>query len=217
MAKTFLTLVQTAYGLAGLQGAVTSVTAPGHVRLLKNKITQAWIDLQQDSSLDLTFMTAIRNFSTQQGKAVYSVPDMLGLEANLFGRTKAVIYKDNPLPYMPLGDIVLYNGRTDPATPRFYCDDAFDGAIQINTPDQIYTINLLFRLADQELQVDSDEIRMPDDTTNVVIYKGLLEYAITTGNSNLAAQATDAYNDAYASMCRKYNHEIKMEPRPFLI
>jgi len=58
---------------------------------------------------------------------------------------------------------------------------------------------------------------MPDDTVNVVIYKGLLEYATTTGNANLATQTTDSYNDAYASMCKKYNREIKMELRPFLL
>lgn len=217
-AKTFLQLVQRAYGLASLQGSVATVTAPGFVSTLQSAISEKWSDIQTDQTKNFTFMEGVQLFDTVPTKHTYSPSDMFGIDVDLYGKFMQVCYRRaTPLSYKPLSTIADSLQHDVPKEPLLYCNDKADGSLIINTPDAVYTLKLDYKKATQELTADQQVFSGPSDVELAVIYGGLMKFAAVIGDNNLLTVASHGWDDMYPAMCSAYNRVIKTVAPHFII
>lgn len=200
----FLQLCQRVNDFSGLQGTLSSITgviAGTHQALLVEAVRKSWIELQTYRK-DFKFLRSTIDLQLTAGKDLYTIDDIF-TDPSLFKSWLAgsFLYNFKPLTFVDYDSWVTIAEHT-PAPPTSFTIRPQDNAVIFNTLDGDYTVTLHFMVGIQKLVNNSDVPLLPAHLHYLIIYGGVMEMAIFTGEMNIYNRYALLHSQMLGSLLR---------------
>ena len=217
---TYLQICQRVHEIAGFQGQFTSVQATGYQAILTQAVRDAYEDVQRYRS-DWHWMHVNKDINVDNLKDRYEISDLFGagdipfadyLYINWYkpSTTRRVRLKE--VPY----DAFLFISFTDEQTkePRLWTQEPTGKALVISPVDQVYTLDLHYIRALDDLTSNTQEPIVPARFHQILVYGALMKLSTYIGNPTLYDEYSVKYAEILGQLMREENPAKTVRKRP---
>ena len=217
----FLEICQRVNTLSGLQGSFSDVSSTKDLQKnIAEGVRQGWISLQNFRK-DWSFMIKrLQSFSSTQGQEVYTVAQVFSAlpvgERDLGNyRAEGFYYNNRPVKKLRIGQYPLIDNTREGA-PSWWIVNPSNNDLYINLPDASYTYDIYYKRKVQTLTENTDEPLIPEQHHNILIYLGLMNFAVYVGNSEMYAKNDEEYKKELGTLLREFIPSKDVTQRPIV-